>query len=63
MRILKKGLNITFINPNTEEQIVQAIAGCIAYRLSENNEKIKFNYNNSNSFYDSHSMKDDEQEM
>ena len=42
MRILKKGLNITFINPNTEEQIVQAMAGVLAYNLAVNGEKIKF---------------------
>ena len=53
MRILKKSLNFTFINPNTEEQIVQAMAGVLAYNLAENDEKIKFDYN-SNSFRDSH---------
>ena len=62
VRILKKGLKITFINPNTEEQIVQAMAGVLAYNLSENNEKIRFDYNNSNSFQDSHN-KEDELEM
>jgi len=55
---LKKSLNITFINPNTEEQIVQAMAGVIAYNLAENDEKIKFDYDNSNSFQDSHDVKD-----
>ena len=40
MRILKKALNITFYNPNTEEQIVQAMAGVLAYNLAENDEKI-----------------------
>lgn len=59
MRILKKSLNITFINPNTEEQIVQAMAGVLAYNLAENNEKIKFDYNNSNSFQDSHNREDE----
>lgn len=59
MRILKKSLNITFINPNTEEQIVQAMAGVLAYNLVENDEKIKFDYDNSNSFQDSHDMKDE----
>ena len=44
MRILKKSLNITFINPNTEEQIVQAMAGCLAYNLAENDNKIIFDY-------------------
>ena len=58
MRILKKSLNITFINPNTEEQIVQAMAGVLAYNLSENDEKIKFDYDNSNSFQDSRNKED-----
>lgn len=44
----KKRLNITFINPNTEEEIVQAMAGVLAYNLAEENDKIKFNYNDSN---------------
>ena len=59
MRILKKSLNITFINPNIEEQIVQAMAGVLAYNLAENDEKIKFNYNNSNSYQDSHEIEDE----
>ena len=59
MRILKKSLNITFINPNTEEQIVQAMAGVLAYNLVENDEKIIFDYSNSNSFQDSHSLEDE----
>ena len=59
MRILKKSLNITFINPNTEEQIVQAISGVLAYNLAENDEKIKFDYSNSNSFQDSHDIEDE----
>ena len=63
MRISKKGLNITFINPNTEEQIVQAMAGVLAYNLAENDEKIKFDYNNLNTFQDSHSIEDDELEL
>ena len=63
MRILKKSLNITFINPNTEEQIVQAMAGVLAYNLAENDEKIKFGYSNSNSFQDSHKEKEDELEL
>ena len=45
MRILKKGLKITFINLNTEEQIVQAMAGVLAYNLAENDNKIIFDYN------------------
>ena len=58
VRILKKSLNITFINPNTEEQIVQAMAGVLAYNLAENDEKIKFDYSNSSSFQDSHDIED-----
>ncbi len=60
MRILKKTLNITFVNPNTEEQIVQAMAGVLAYNLAENNEKIKFDYTNSNTFQNSHEIAEDE---
>ena len=52
--ILKKPLNIIFVNPNTEEQIVQAMAGVLAYNLAENDEKINFNYNNSNTYQNSH---------
>lgn len=54
---MKKSLNITFINPNTEEQIVQAMAGVLAYNMTENNENIKFDYSNSNSFQDSQGIK------
>ena len=39
---MKKALNITFFNPNTEEQIVQAMAGVLAYNLAENDDNIKF---------------------
>ena len=46
---MKKDLNITFYNPNTEEQIVQAMAGVLAYNLAENDEKIKFDYKFQNS--------------
>ena len=53
MRILKKGLKITFINPNTEEQVVQAIAGVLAYNLAESDNKIIFDYN-SNAYQNSH---------
>ncbi len=42
----KRKLNITFVNPNTEEQIVQAMSGVLAYNLAEENEKIKFDYRN-----------------
>lgn len=59
MRILKKGLKITFINPNTEEQIVQAMAGVLAYNLAENDEKIIFDYSNSNSYQNSHCIEDE----
>ncbi len=58
MRILKKSLNITFINPNTEEEIVQAMAGCLAYNLAEDDEKIKFDYN-SNAYQNSHEKEDE----
>ncbi len=56
---MKKSLNITFINPNTEEQIVHAMAGVLAYKLAENDEKIKFDYNNSNSYQDFHEIEDE----
>ena len=51
---MKKPLNIIFVNPNTEEQIVQAMAGVLAYNLAENDEKINFNYNNSNTYRNFH---------
>lgn len=41
------------MNPNTEEQIVQAMVGVLAYNLAENDENIKFDYN-SNSYQNSH---------
>ena len=63
VRILKKGLNITFINPNTEEQIVQAMVGVLAYNLAENEEKIKFDYNNSNTYQNSRKAIEDELEL
>ena len=63
MRILKNSLNITFINPNTEEQIVQAMAGVLAYNLAENDEKVTFDYKNSSSYQNSHSMEDEELEI
>ena len=59
VRILKKSLNITFINPNTEEQIVQAMAGVLAYNLAENDEKIKFDYNNSDTYQNSRQIEDE----
>lgn len=63
MRILKKSLNITFINPNTEEQIVQAMAGVLAYNLAENDKNIQFDYNNSNSNQNFHKEIEDELEL
>jgi hypothetical protein len=63
VRILKKGLKITFFNPNTEEQIVQAMAGVLAYNLAENDERIVFDYNNSKSYQNSHKIEDEEIEM
>ena len=61
MRILKKGLKITFINPNTEEQIVQAMAGVLAYNLSESDDKITFDYKTSSSYQNSHEEMEDEE--
>lgn len=58
---MKKGLKITFINPNTEEQIVQAMAGVLAYNLAENDERVMFNYKNSNSYQNSHKEIEDEE--
>lgn len=63
MRILKKSLNITFINPNTEEQIVQAFAGVLAYNLAENDKDIKFDYNDSNTYQSSHEEIKEELEL
>ena len=59
VRILKKALNITFFNPNSEEQIVQAFAGVLAYNLAENNKNIKFDYTNVNTFQNSHNAKNE----
>lgn len=63
MRILKKCLNITFINPNTEQQIVQAMAGVLAYNLAENDERIKFDYNNLNTYKNFHGQVEDKLEL
>ena len=64
VRVLKKGLKITFINPNTEEQIVQAFAGSLAYNLVENDNKIIFDYKDSSSYQNSHEvLEDDELEL
>ena len=56
---MKKALNITFFNPNSEEQIVQAFAGVLAYNLAENNNNIKFDYTNVNTFQNSHNVKNE----
>ena len=56
---MKKGLKITFINPNIEEQIVQAMAGVLAYNLAENDDKITFDYKNSSSYQNSHSIEEE----
>ena len=58
---MKKGLKITFINPNTEEQIVQAMAGVLAYNLAERDDKIIFDYKNSSSYQNSHEEMEDEE--
>ena len=58
VRILKKGLKITFINPNTEEQIVQAMAGVLAYNLAENDDSVTFDYKTSNSYQNFYSNKE-----
>lgn len=62
MRILKKSLNITFINPNTKEQIAQAMAGVLAYNLAENDNNIIFDYT-SNAYKNSHGEIEDELEL
>lgn len=56
---MKKKLNIKFINPNTEEQIIQAMSGVLAYNLAEYDEKIVFNYKDVKADY----IEDDELEM
>ena len=55
-------MNITFYNSNTEEQIVQAMAGVLVYNLAENDEKIKSDYN-SNSYQNSRKAIDEELEL
>ena len=45
------------MNPNTEKQIVQAMAGVLAYNLVENDNKIIFDYN-SNAYQNSHSIEE-----
>ena len=56
---MKNSLKITFINPNTEEQIVKAIAGVLAYNLAVNDENIKFAYNDSNIYQNFHNIEDE----
>ena len=63
VRILKKGLKITFINPNTEEQIVQAMAGVLAYNLAENDDSVTFDYKTSNSYQNFYSNKEKIEEI
>mgnify|MGYP007022375980 FL=1 len=58
---MKKGLKITIINTNTEEQIVQAMAGVLAYNLAENDNKVIFDYKNSSSYQNSHEEMEDEE--
>lgn len=58
---MKKGLKITFVNPNTEEQIVQAMDGILAYNLAESDDKITFDYKNSSSYQNFHEEMDDEE--
>ena len=43
----KKPLKITFINPNTEEEIVQAMAGVLAYNLANKDQSVEFEYSES----------------
>ncbi len=59
---MKKKLNITFVNPNTEEQIVQAMCGVIAYNLSESNEKLNFDYSYIKKNQDSHRIENKEEQ-
>ena len=44
---MKKPLKIIFVNPNTEKDIVQAMAGILAYNLREQDENVKFEYSKS----------------
>ena len=56
---MKKSLNITFINPNIEEQIVQAMVGVLAYNLVENDENIKFDYSNFSAYQNFQEIEDE----
>ena len=35
-------MNIKFVNPNTEDEIVQAMAGVLAYNIANTNENAVF---------------------
>ena len=49
---MKKQLNITFINPNTEDEIVRALSTIVAYNLAEKDSYITFDYNNCENSHD-----------
>lgn len=51
------------MNPNTEEEIVQAFAEVLAYNLAENDRNIKFVYNNLNTYQNSYEEIEDELEL
>ena len=44
---------------NEQAQIVQAMAGYLTYNLAEKNEKIKFDYTDSNAYQNSHNTEDE----
>lgn len=60
---MKKNLKITFINPNTEDEIIQAMSGVVAYNLAQNDDKIIFKYNNPNTIQNSYELEEDELEL
>ena len=43
---------------HNQSSIVQAMAGVLAYNLAENDEKVTFDYKNSSSYQNSHSMEE-----
>ena len=49
---MKKQLNITFINPNTEDEIVRALSTIVAYNLAEKDSNTVFDYNNCENSHD-----------
>ena len=53
-------LNIKFINPNREEDVVQAMAGVLAYNIMNKDENVVFDYLKSKA--KSHSIDIDETE-